>query len=62
MLISDMSYEVHFEDRGKPINGDWENPKFSDRAKTLYYRPHMIEESLMFKNTGGIAMLIKSIM
>ena len=19
------------------------NPKFSDRAKTLYYRPHMIE-------------------
>ena len=38
-----MSYEVQFEDRGKPINGDWENPKFSDRAKTLYYRPHMIE-------------------
>ena len=30
-----MSYEVQFEDRGKPVNGDWENPKF--------YRPHMIE-------------------
>ena len=38
-----MSYEVQFEDRGKTVNGDWENPKFSDRAKTLYYRPHMIE-------------------
>ena len=38
-----MCYEVQVEDRGKPIYGDWENPKFSDRAKTLYYRPHMIE-------------------
>lgn len=37
-----MSYKVVFDDRGKPVNGDWENPKFSDRASTLYYRPHMI--------------------
>lgn len=47
-----MSYEVQFEDRGKPINGDWENPKFSDRAKTLYYRPHMIEGVIDVQNTG----------
>lgn len=37
-----MSYRVAFADHGKPINGDWDNPKFSDRASTLYYRPHMI--------------------
>lgn len=37
-----MSYRVEFMDKGTPINGDWENPKFSDRASTLYYRPHMI--------------------
>lgn len=37
-----MSYEVRFEDRGVPINNDWEHPKFSDRASTTYYRPHMI--------------------
>lgn len=38
-----MSYKVRFEDRGIPINGDWENPKFSDKASTVYYRPHMIK-------------------
>lgn len=37
-----MSYKVVFADRGKPINNDWENPVFSDRASTAYYRPHMI--------------------
>ena len=37
-----MSYKVQFEDGGKPINGDWDNPKFSDKASTLYYRPHMV--------------------
>lgn len=37
-----MSYRVEFEDQGKPVNGDWENPKFSDRASTIYYHPHMI--------------------
>lgn len=38
-----MSYKVTFADGGEPINGDWENPKFSDRASTIYYRPHMID-------------------
>ncbi len=37
-----MSYRVEFADGGEPVNGDWENPKFSDRASTVYYRPHMV--------------------
>ena len=37
-----MSYRVQFQDGGVPVNGNWDNPKFSDRASTLYYRPHMI--------------------
>ncbi|MGO4963396.1 type I-C CRISPR-associated protein Cas5c [Mogibacterium kristiansenii] len=38
-----MCYRVNFKDRGIPINGDWENPKFSDSATTVYYHPHMID-------------------
>lgn len=37
-----MSYQVQFRDGGVPVNGDWDNPKFSDKAATVYYRPHMI--------------------
>ena len=37
-----MSYRMEFEDKGEPMNGDWENPKFSDRATTVYYRPHLV--------------------
>lgn len=37
-----MSYRVAFEDGGQPINQDWDTPRFSDRATTEYYRPHMI--------------------
>ena len=37
-----MAYKVVFSDGGKPVNGDWENPHFSDKADTMYYRPHMI--------------------
>lgn len=37
-----MTYAVRFADGGKPVNGDWQNPKFSDKATTVYYRPHMI--------------------
>ncbi len=37
-----MSYRVDFEDGGKPLNGDWEHPRYSDRASTIYYRPHMV--------------------
>lgn len=37
-----MSYKVCFEDQGIPKNGDWSNPRFSDKATTAYYRPHMI--------------------
>ncbi len=37
-----MSYKVVFNDKGIPLNNDWENPVFSDKASTVYYRPHMI--------------------
>ncbi len=37
-----MCYRVEFEDKGIPLNHDWENPVFSDRASPVYYRPHMI--------------------
>lgn len=37
-----MSYKVQFSDQGKPLNDDWEHPRFSDQASTLYYRPHMV--------------------
>lgn len=37
-----MSYRLEFSDKGRPINNDWENPKFSDEASAVYYRPHMI--------------------
>lgn len=29
-------------DGGHPKNDDWDSPIFSDKANTLYYRPHMI--------------------
>ena len=37
-----MLYGLKFDDGGKPVNDDWENPRFSDIASPLYYRPHMI--------------------
>lgn len=38
-----MSYKVKFSDGGIPVNNDWENPRFSDQASTVYYRPHMVQ-------------------
>lgn len=38
-----MLYGMRFKDGGKPVNGDWENPKFSDEADAMYYRPHMVD-------------------
>ncbi len=37
-----MSYKVEFNDKGIPLNNDWDDPVFSDKASTRYYRPHMI--------------------
>lgn len=37
-----MLYGLKFHDNGKPLNGDWDNPVFSDKADAVYYRPHMI--------------------
>ena len=38
-----MLYGMRFKDGGIPINNDWENPKFSDKADAVYYRPHMVD-------------------
>lgn len=37
-----MLYRMNFNDGGVPLNGNWDEPKYSDRATALYYRPHMI--------------------
>lgn len=37
-----MLYRMQFKDGGKPVNHNWDNPKFSDEATALYYRPHMM--------------------
>lgn len=38
-----MLYGMKFEDGGKPVNDDWNDPKFSDKADAVFYRPHMID-------------------
>ena len=38
-----MLYGMKFADGGKPINNDWDEPKYSDKADPMYYRPHMID-------------------
>ncbi len=37
-----MLYRMHYQDGGKPINDDWDDPKFSDKATATFYRPHMV--------------------
>lgn len=37
-----MSYKVVFKDGGIPKDNDWDDPKFSDEAQTIYYRPTMV--------------------
>ncbi len=37
-----MLYGLEFYDRGIPLNGDWNNPKFSDKADAVYFRPHIV--------------------
>jgi CRISPR-associated protein Cas5d len=38
-----MLYDLKFHDHGIPINNDWKNPKFSDKADAVYYRPHLVD-------------------
>lgn len=38
-----MLYGMRFKDGGIPMNHDWENPKFSDAADAVFYRPHIID-------------------
>lgn len=37
-----MCYKLFFNDKGIPVNGDWDNPKFSDSASAKYYHPHLV--------------------
>jgi len=36
-----MLYKMKFADEGIPVNKDWDNPVFSDKADPVFYRPHM---------------------
>ena len=36
-----MLFGMKFRDNGHPQNDDWDNPRFSDDADAVYYRPHM---------------------
>lgn len=38
-----MLYGLKFSDGGIPVNGDWNAPKFSDKADAMYFHPHMID-------------------
>lgn len=50
-----MLYRMQFKDGGKPVNGDWENPKFSDAADAVFYHPYMVDGIIdIEKYTEGI--------
>ena len=36
-----MLYGLHFQDEGRPVNSNWDMPKFSDLADPVFYRPKM---------------------
>ena len=38
-----MLYGLLFEDGGVPVNNKWDDPVFSDKAKSIYYRPHLVD-------------------
>jgi CRISPR-associated protein cas5, dvulg subtype len=37
-----MLYKMNFRDGGKPLNGNWDKPVFSDAADAVYYHPHIV--------------------
>ena len=49
-----MSYKVVFDDNGIPLNNNWDDPVFSDKASTLYYRPHMINGIIDVRQYRGM--------
>lgn len=50
-----MLYRMQFKDGGKPVNGDWENPRFSDAADAVFYHPYMVDGIIdIGKYTEGI--------
>ena len=38
-----MLYGMNYEDKSMPVNNDWNDPVFSDKADPVFYRPHMID-------------------
>lgn len=38
-----MLYGLKFSDGGIPVNGDWDDPEFSDKADAMYFHPHMVD-------------------
>lgn len=38
-----MLYGMQFKDGGKPVNNDWDNPKFSDEADAMFYHPYLVD-------------------
>lgn len=48
-----MCYRMEFEDKGMPLNNNWESPEFSDRAAAVYYRPHMVRGVIDVKKYRG---------
>lgn len=51
-----MLYGMKFKDGGIPLNGDWENPKFSDSAEALFYRPNMVDGVIDVKKYREVLM------
>lgn len=49
-----MLYGLKFEDGGVPVNEDWENPKFSDNADAIFYRPHMMNGVIDVSKYRGV--------
>lgn len=37
-----MLYKMEFRDGGIPVNQNWNNPKFSDKADAIYYKPEIV--------------------
>lgn len=38
-----MLYGMKYADNSMPVNGNWDDPVFSDKADPVFYRPHMID-------------------
>lgn len=46
-------YGMKFSDGGIALNNDWNDPKFSDKAESMFYRPRMINGIIDVKRYRG---------